>query len=57
MLQLGFRDNAQPRELLAKIEASGKLKPATIEKLKRRLAAHQNCLEGLPMLVAAVVSK
>lgn len=53
---LGYPDNVNPRAVLDTMEKEGKIKPATMAKLRRREAAHLNCLEGLPTIVGAVVA-
>ncbi|WVQ98593.1 hypothetical protein IAU59_005723 [Kwoniella sp. CBS 9459] len=55
-IRLGFRNNVNPRELLAEIEKSGKVKPATLAKVKRRQAAHENCFENEAIWIGAVIA-
>ena len=56
VFRLGWRqDNLIPRLSIDEMEKSGKYKDATIAKLRRRQAAHQNGFEALPMFIAAVV--
>lgn len=54
--RLGFRNNVNPRQVLDDMEKSGKVKPKTLEKLKRRQAAHENCFENEAIFIGAVVS-
>ncbi|WVN85194.1 uncharacterized protein L203_100339 [Cryptococcus depauperatus CBS 7841] len=55
-LQLGFRNNVSPRQILEEMEKSGKVKPHTLAKLRRRQAAHENCFENEPIFIGAVVA-
>jgi uncharacterized MAPEG superfamily protein len=55
MARLGMNDNVNPRQALDTMERQGKWDKATIAKLRRRQAAHQNCLESLGPVCAAVV--
>jgi uncharacterized MAPEG superfamily protein len=54
-MRLKWKDNVSPRLSVDEMEKSGKYKPETIAKLRRRQAAHQNGYEALPMFIAAVV--
>ncbi|GFZ50402.1 hypothetical protein JCM24511_08159 [Saitozyma sp. JCM 24511] len=52
---LGYRNNHNPRVALADMDKSGKYPSGLMAKLRRREAAHQNCLEMFGIFVAAVV--
>ena len=56
-ISLGIDHNASPREDLATYGAAavqaGKLSSAKLAMLHRRQAAHENSVEGFPLLVAA----
>lgn len=54
--RLGFPNNVNPRQVLDDMEKSCKVKPKTLEKLKRRQAAHENCFENEAIFIGAVVS-
>ncbi|TYJ53336.1 hypothetical protein B9479_006051 [Cryptococcus floricola] len=55
-IRLGFPNNVAPREVISEMEKSGKVKPHTIAKLKRRQAAHENCFENMGPFIGAVVA-
>lgn len=55
-LKHGIRDNANPRCSIDELEKAGKLPAARIARIKRIIAAHQNSLDGLPLITAAIVS-
>ncbi len=56
MLRLGWKqDNVNPRVSIDEMEKTGKYEKHTIDKLRRRQAAHENGWEALPMFIAAVV--
>ncbi|KAL1411218.1 hypothetical protein Q8F55_002169 [Vanrija albida] len=55
-LRLGIRDNANPRCTIDVIEREGKVPPAKIARIKRIIAAHQNSLDGLPLITAAILA-
>ena len=52
----GFVDNVHPRQALDKMEATGKFDKELVRYLRRRQAAHENCLESLGPFCAAVVA-
>ena len=52
----GWLDNVHPRQAFDKMEASGKFDKELIRYLRRRQAAHENCLESLGPFCAAVVA-
>ncbi|KAL7422240.1 hypothetical protein Q5752_002886 [Cryptotrichosporon argae] len=54
--RLGFPDNVAPREVIGEMERSGRVPKRVVDKVKRRDAAHANCLEGLPLIFAAVLA-
>lgn len=54
--RLGFLDNVNPRQALDKMEKLGKWDKEVVKRLRRRQAAHENCLESLGVVCAAVVS-
>ncbi|AAW41499.1 hypothetical protein CNBB4380 [Cryptococcus deneoformans B-3501A] len=54
--RLGFRNNVNPRQVLDDMEKSGKVKPKTLEKLRRRQAAHENCFENEAIFIGAVIA-
>jgi hypothetical protein len=54
--RLGFLDNVHPRQALDKMEKLEKWDKATIRRLRRMQATHENCLESLGAVCAAVVS-
>jgi uncharacterized MAPEG superfamily protein len=55
--RLGFLDNVHPRQALDKMEKLEKWDKITIRRLRRMQAAHENCLESLGAVCAAVVSQ
>ncbi|WVR05050.1 hypothetical protein IAU60_002062 [Kwoniella sp. DSM 27419] len=55
-IKLGFRNNVCPREVIEEMEKSGKVKPHTLAKIKRRQAAHENCFENEAVWIGAVVA-
>ncbi|WVF72338.1 hypothetical protein IAT40_007151 [Kwoniella sp. CBS 6097] len=55
-IRLGFRNNVNPREIIGEMEKSGKVKPATLAKVKRRQAAHENCFENEAVWIGAVIA-
>lgn len=54
--RLGFIDNVHPRQALDKMEKLGKWDQKVIRRLRRRQAAHENCLESLGVICAAIVA-
>lgn len=52
----GWIDNVHPRQALDRMEASGKFDKELVRYLRRRQAAHENCLESLGPFCAAVVA-
>ncbi|OCF38344.1 hypothetical protein I317_07888 [Kwoniella heveanensis CBS 569] len=55
-IRLGFRNNVNPRDVIAEMEKSGKVKPHTLAKVKRRQAAHENCFENEAVWIGAVIA-
>ncbi|WOO81049.1 uncharacterized protein LOC62_03G004577 [Vanrija pseudolonga] len=55
-LKHGLRDNANPRCAIDELEKAGKLPAARIARIKRIIAAHQNSLDGLPLITAAILA-
>ena len=55
-MRLKIDDNVCPRAALEAAEKSGKFSPQTIGKIRRRQGAEQNSWEGMPIILAAIVS-
>ncbi|WRT66974.1 uncharacterized protein IL334_003939 [Kwoniella shivajii] len=55
-VRLGFRNNVNPREIIAQMEKSGKVKPHTLDKIKRRQAAHENCFENEAVWIGSILA-
>jgi uncharacterized MAPEG superfamily protein len=55
-VRVGYMNNHSPRVALAEMEKSGKYSPRLVAKLRRRQAAHENCLEMIGFFAAVVVS-
>ncbi len=58
-MALGYSDNTSPRQELVRMAqdvADGKGDARVVAKLQRRQAAHYNCIEGMGIFCAAVVS-
>ncbi|WWC69614.1 uncharacterized protein I206_103557 [Kwoniella pini CBS 10737] len=54
--RLGFPNNVNPRDVIKEMESSGKLKKHTLDKIKRRQAAHENCFENEAVWIGAVIA-
>lgn len=58
-MSLGYGDNTNPRQELVRMAqdaAEGKADARVVAKLQRRNAAHYNCIDGMGIFAAAVVS-
>ncbi|RSH91174.1 hypothetical protein EHS25_009473 [Saitozyma podzolica] len=55
-VRVGYMNNHSPRVALAEMEKSGKYSPRLVAKLRRRQAAHENCLEMIGFFAAVVVA-
>ncbi|WWC85335.1 uncharacterized protein L201_000198 [Kwoniella dendrophila CBS 6074] len=54
--RLGFPNNVNPRDVIKEMEVSDKIKKHTLDKIKRRQAAHENCFENEAVFIGAVLA-